>query len=457
MKLKHEFGIFMSLLVAVVIIGISSAFFIYEKKLLIREMKNNELNIFKSFVRMSEEALSLRDKLLLLHYINFTKHVNRNLVYMIYKTVDGHILSSPKRDMLAYAIKKKDSGDRIFYSPSGERIFDKAADIMIDGKNAGKIRAGFSQDVLDEQVRETLKKTSEKIFGIAAVSLCISLGMAFFLANRMSGPIKKLSRGAKLIGQGDLGQRINVNAKNELRDLAEEFNSMAVKLKELDEMKDNFISSVSHELKSPLSYIKGYIDLLVSENRTLSETHRTYFDIIEQNIARLSDFISDILDIAKIKAGRFGIEKKSCDLRKMAANVADLCMPAAVQKKITIDVAVPDSITPAGCDEVKITQVLANLAGNALKFTPGTGKITIGALDAGDHLEVWVQDTGIGIPKDKLGSVFDRFVQVKSLNVKGTGLGLAVVKGIIDAHGQKIWVESEPDKGAKFIFTLEKA
>ncbi len=457
MKLKQEFSLLASLLVVIVVVGISSNFFIYEREFLIKEMKNNEINIFESFIEMSNEALSLHDELLLLNYINLIKKINKNIVYMIFKSADGHMLSVPKSKQLHYVLPS-----RIYFSPSGEEICDMARPVIIDGKEAGVVQIGFSQDILKSEVKKTLKKTGERIFGIALIALVISILASLLLANTMTKPIKKLTQGAKLIGDGNLEQRIIVKSANEFGDLAEEFNKMALKLKELDEIKDNFISSVSHELKSPLSYIKGYIDLFLAESKEiLSKEHSEYFTVIKNNINRLSNFISDILDLAKIKAGHIIVKKEPCNLRKIAMEIAAFCKPGAEERKITITVLIPEDMPQISCDIQKINQVLNNLLGNALKFTQEGGKIEISTRDKEDNIEVCVSDSGIGIPEEELNTVFEKFQQVKANmdkieNVKGTGLGLAIVKGIIDTHGEKIWVESELNKGSRFIFTLSK-
>ena len=168
------------------------------------------------------------------------------------------------------------------------------------------------------------------------------------------------------------------------------------------------------------------------------------------------------MDLAKIKAGRVDIRKTNVHLGKSIEEIVGLFAPLFEKKKITGTVAVPAELPILALDEEKMKQVVTNLISNAYKFTPEGGRITVSAEDSGETITVAVTDTGIGIPKDYVNQLFERFKQVpgtreKMGGPKGTGLGLAIAKGIVEAHGGKIWVESEVGQGSSFKFTLPKA
>jgi signal transduction histidine kinase len=261
-----------------------------------------------------------------------------------------------------------------------------------------------------------------------------------------------------------LDTHINVNRKDEIGFLADEFNIMAVKLKELDQLKDDYVSSVSHELRSPLAAISGYVELMTRKplEQIPVEKRTKAFGIIQESTTRLTGFINDILDLAKIKAGRVDIRKTNVHLGKSIEEIVGLFAPLFEKKKITGTVAVPAELPILALDEEKMKQVVTNLISNAYKFTPEGGRITVSAEDSGETITVAVTDTGIGIPKDYVNQLFERFKQVpgtreKMGGPKGTGLGLAIAKGIVEAHGGKIWVESEVGQGSSFKFTLPKA
>jgi two-component system sensor histidine kinase GlrK len=284
----------------------------------------------------------------------------------------------------------------------------------------------------------------------------------------MTRPIKKLAKGAASIGEGNLDTKIDVSSKNELGNLASEFNNMALKLKELDQMKNDFVSSVSHELRSPLTAIEGYVDFFLQgismqdQGVTITKEKQVKaLNIMKNNTRRLSGFINDILDLAKIEAAQMEMVKEPTLLKGIIEEMVTLFIHLAEEKKITLSYNVEGEVGEISVDGDKMKQVLSNLISNALKFTPEGGKIIIGLKDQVDSQLISVKDTGIGIPKDSLNAVFDKFRQVEGVRekikgAKGTGLGLAIVKGIVEGHGGKIWVESELGKGSTFLVRLPK-
>jgi signal transduction histidine kinase len=293
------------------------------------------------------------------------------------------------------------------------------------------------------------------------VVLAMGFGVAFFLSSNITRPIAHLTEGAKAIGDGALDTQIPVESSDELGFLAQEFNLMAVKLKELDQLKDDFVSSVSHELRSPLSAIAGYVELLRSKpiQEILPEKREKAFEIIQLSTERLTHFINDILDLAKLKAGHVEIRPRSLNIKEMADGLESLFHPLLEKKRIEFTVDVPGNVPVIAADEEKIRQVLTNLVSNALKFTPDGGKIGISARNQTEFVQVSVSDSGPGIPEEAREAVFEKFKQIKSAmpfagGQKGTGLGLAIARGNVEAHGGRIWIESAVGKGSVFHFTL---
>lgn len=232
------------------------------------------------------------------------------------------------------------------------------------------------------------------------------------------------------------------------------------RLKELDEMKRDFVSNVTHELKSPLTAIQSCVEfLLKKKGGDLTRFQIDYLVMVQNNTARLTRFIMQLLDISRIEAARLDLYKEDVSLPTLAQEIALLFGPYAEEKGIKIRVSSQPDIMEIMADQDKLKQVFTNLISNALKFTDH-GEIRIYIADRHDCLEVKLTDTGIGIPKEALNRLFDKFYQVKETHKEkkygGTGLGLAIVKGIIDAHGGRLWVESELGKGTIFTFTLPK-
>ncbi len=229
--------------------------------------------------------------------------------------------------------------------------------------------------------------------------------------------------------------------------------------REIDRMKDDFISLVSHELRTPLAAIKGATDnLLDGIAGRLNTTQNECLMITQRNIDRLGRLISDLLDVSRIEAGKIQLNKEKTNMNNLINDTLKLFQQPAKDKNIKLEVSLPPEPPQLNVDPDKITQVITNLIGNAMKFTPSGGSITLAAYIFESSLQVDVVDTGIGIPQKDLDRVFDKFYQVSGLDnkmkAKGTGLGLPICKGIVEKHGGKIWAESEPGQGSKFSFVL---
>ena len=230
------------------------------------------------------------------------------------------------------------------------------------------------------------------------------------------------------------------------------------RLKELDKLKSDFVSMVSHELKTPLAAMRTSAQVLeVADIAT--ETKREMLDIILRNIDRQTNLVNDLLDLSRIESGRMELKFERVSLDSVIADSIESVKQAASEEGIKLNVELPESLSSVKGDREKLTQVVINLLNNAIKFTPRSGEIRIKARELNGQVEVKVSDTGIGIPPEDLDSVFDKFYQVDSTLTReagGTGLGLAICKGIIEAHNGHIMAESELGKGSTFVFTLDK-
>ena len=231
------------------------------------------------------------------------------------------------------------------------------------------------------------------------------------------------------------------------------------RLKELDKMKSDFVSNVSHELRTPLTSIKGSVDnMLDGLTGSLNEKQVRYLTRIKSNTDRLSRLINDLLDLSRIEAGRVEVRPTSLTLTALAEEVAEQVKALAAEKRIQIEVPSSDPRITAWADRDKVTQILTNLIGNAIKFTPQNGKINVALESDGDeHVQISIADTGPGILPEERNKIFSKFYQVANLEKqkpRGSGLGLAISKALVEMHGGKIWVESELGKGSTFYFTL---
>ncbi len=229
--------------------------------------------------------------------------------------------------------------------------------------------------------------------------------------------------------------------------------------KELEELKTKFVSNVSHELRTPLVAIQKSLDLIIQkELGEVNPDQQKFLDIAHRNISRLSRLINDLLDISKIEAGGMSLKPKRFKTQELVAHVTGTLETWAKNKKIRFLTRYSDPALEVEADFDRLTQVLTNLMGNAIKFTPDNGDITIEVLvKSGEMVEIAVCDTGIGIAPEDQAKIFNKFVQVslsQPQGVSSTGLGLTIAKEIVEMHSGKIWVESEAGKGSRFIFSI---
>ncbi|MCK5533983.1 sensor histidine kinase [bacterium] len=468
MKLKIKFTLAATLLVVFILLGVSICLFLAERRHLINQIKENQINLVDGLVQVSKEYSITKDQILLINYINFLMR-NKNIVYVLFTNSQGKILAhtniqrleeKDKTPIGLRATKIKKLLIQSYQNKKGERISDYALPVFMENKKLGVARIGFSQRELNKMMEETVTQTGKRIFVIAFVVLIIGIFSALILAQTLIEPIKKLVYGAKMIGRGKLNTIIEVNNKDELGSLAEEFNLMACQLKELDHMKQDFVSSVSHELRSPLTSIMMYIDLFFKgATGELTKKQIDFLTIMKDSSKRLNNFINDLLDVAKMERGKMEIIKQLVDIKAILRETIQLYVVQSDKKSIQIISKITENLPMIMVDSDKIRQVFNNLLSNAIKFTPENGIITVEIKNTRGYLQFSVSDTGMGIPPDDLEKIFNKFEQVKGVKSKiggskGTGLGLTIVKSIIKLHEGNIWVESALGKGSIFYFTL---
>lgn len=231
-------------------------------------------------------------------------------------------------------------------------------------------------------------------------------------------------------------------------------------LQQVQDLRASFTSMLVHDLRAPLTVIKGYLDLLdLGAGGTLAEKHERYLRKMQESCERMLRLIGEILDVSKLEAGKLTLRLQPLDLSALIAEARERLDPLARQKGIALEVRDADRRQPVVADPDRLDQVLMNLLGNALKFTPQGGTIALEVVDLGDEVEVAVRDSGPGIAPEELPLLFQPFSQTatgRSAGSAGTGLGLVVSRHLVEAHGGRIWAESEPGHGARFVFRLPR-
>ncbi len=229
-------------------------------------------------------------------------------------------------------------------------------------------------------------------------------------------------------------------------------------LKELDDMKSEFVATVSHDLRSPLTFMRGYATMISMVGQVTSKQEE-FINKILGGINQMTALIDDLLDIGKIDAG-IGVEMGPCRLQTIVRVVVDSLRSRAEAKGLSLDLDVLDDLPPLIGDEVLLRQAVTNLVDNAIKYTPAPGAVKVGITTQDGYLVVWVKDTGIGIAPADQRRLFEKFYRIKrrdTITIKGTGLGLAIVKSIAERHSGRVWVESQLGQGSTFYMALPQA
>jgi signal transduction histidine kinase len=253
-------------------------------------------------------------------------------------------------------------------------------------------------------------------------------------------------------------EALNIGLEVKVQERTKELQSANEKLRELDLLKSSFVSMVSHELRTPMTSIKGYVDnLLDGVAGPLNEKPAYYLNRVKHNVERLTRMINDLLDLSRIEAGAVKLQLGSLSIPELLNDVVEGFQTMATEKSISVKALSMSELPLIQGDRDKLYQILNNLIQNAIKFTPKGGTILAEA-QAGPQgfVQICVSDTGCGITPEESGKVFERFYRGESVAMenRGAGLGLAITKNLVELHHGRIWVESTPGEGSRFLFTL---
>lgn len=291
-------------------------------------------------------------------------------------------------------------------------------------------------------------------FVIYILSFIILLAFQFFVYL----PLRKITEAATQYASGNLEYEIPVNTQDEIGYLSASLNYMSSQLRDMEDYQKKFVANVSHDFRSPLTSIKGYVEA-IADGTIPPELQEKYLKIILFETERLTDLTHDLLTLNEFDTQNLLLNKEPFDIHEMVKNVAASFEGVCTQKRISIELLFATKHLTVVADQRKIQQVLYNLLDNAIKFSDVDSIITIETTDRGDKVYTSVKDNGIGIPRNALNKIWERFYKTdlsRGKDKKGTGLGLAIVKEAIQAHGENINVVSTEGVGTEFIFSLPK-
>ncbi|MFO7273419.1 MAG: HAMP domain-containing sensor histidine kinase [Bacillota bacterium] len=303
-----------------------------------------------------------------------------------------------------------------------------------------------------DPLRQSFALARRGLWLAGAAALLLGTALALVLARSLTRPVREMERATRAIARGDFSARVAAEGATELGRLGQAINQMAEQLETHERRRREFLADVAHELRTPLSYIRGYTQALAEGLVTDPAEVRRCQQVVMDEADRLGRLVDDLMDLAQMEEGQMAFEMVPLDLHVPVLQAVEAVRPRAEAKGVALAADLPDALPPVRADGGRIQQVVFNLLDNALRHTPAGGEVRVSAVAGADGVTVWVRDTGEGIAPDLLPHVFERFRGRR----KG-GLGLAVVHSIVRAHGGDVGVQSRPGEGAAFWFRLPLA
>lgn len=342
--------------------------------------------------------------------------------------------------------------------PFAERAVPTQATRLVnrDGKFCGVVCVSVSKlswGTMMSEMTNTVISAALLVFLAAMIAI-------YFISNRVISPLREMGLAAKKFAKGEFETRVSVRGRDEVSELAIAFNQMAQSLENLEKMRSTFIANISHDLRTPMTTIAGFIEE-IREGVIPPEEQDHYLSVIQEEVKRLSRLVATLLDLSRIQAGDRKFVKKPFDICEMGRLILISFEQQIEEKGLDVEFLCDEDRMNVLADRDAIYQIFYNLCHNAIKFSCTGGKLRLQFTTAKDKkVLISVYNEGEGIPEEDIPYVFERFYKSdrsRGLDKSGLGLGLYISKTIIDAHGEQIWVESEEGKSCRFLFTLPAA
>lgn len=462
-KIFHKFA-FIYIMIFImsfilIIIGVRSVidyyFVTYETELIVKRTSNYEKVVNSMYANLSLDVL--REQILLLD--GYTGAA----IWLF--TDDGKVFTTDEN------VEKFKESEHEFLREDLKTVFAggiASREVPLKGSvNINTLRVGYPFKVGDRlyamfinvpmpELQDTISKVSVIVFISLSISGFLAVSLIFLITKQMGHELEVINDAAKYIAQGNFDKKIIINRNDELGDLAESFNLMAKELDEQEKNKRSFVSSLSHDLRTPLTNIKGYTRGML-DGTIEPDKHERYLKIVLSESDRLIKMTNDLLDLSKMESGSLVLNRTDFDLTELIVNVLDSFEQVIIEKEVRLTLDLAKEKTLAHGDYAAIHRVVFNLLDNATKFVNQGGDISIRTEIKEDKYYIGISNSGKVLSKRELEIIWDRFVKLDSsrgVEKKSSGLGLAIVREIMKAHGESINVYSNEDIGVAFIFTV---
>ena len=289
------------------------------------------------------------------------------------------------------------------------------------------------------------------------IAAAVALAMARWLARGMTQPLRDMAQAARKMEIGDYSQRVHTRSRDEVGQLAAAFNGMSTELESLERLRRDLVANVSHELKTPISALRAHLENLLDG---VEQPNPETLEVMLSQSERLGRLVEQLLDLSRLESGELPLHREEISLAPLVHEVRSEIEVARAGAEVSIEEDVPEDLPPVFVDRERVHQVLFNLLDNAVRLTPPGGAVMVSAHRHDGSVDVHVADTGPGIAPEHLPRLFERFYRVdpaRSAKDGGTGIGLAIARSVVEAHGGRIRAESEEGKGSVFTFELPVA
>lgn len=462
MRIRAKISVFATALVAAVVCAVAANLVWLEQRRVRTEFLSRGDVLMEGVLRIARESLSTQDELMLLSYLKFLMSDYPEIeVVVVSRQGHSSLLGEVRTELLYKTVTVTEQ---------------KAAEFSASRPGAGapaspaqsglppetfSIQVGFSKSVLDRKISAAQLGLTLKILRIAALGLLIGVAGSLWLGHLLSRPLAELTQAAERIGEGHLDTAVSVSGRDEIGVLGSQFNRMSERLRELVRFKEDLLSTLSHELNTPLSGLKGFLEYLQEEGRRqTAEDRRESYETMAEAVKQMEISLTNALHLFKSDR-QPALRLEDWRVRDLLAEVVRLFVPTAHVNGIDLRGPLGAAEGAVLSDKEMLRRTVINLVSNALKFTPPGGKVSIALDEDPESVLVSVSDTGPGIAPEYREMIFTKFFRAPGPDggeqrVPGSGLGLAIAKQAADAQGGRVWVESEVGKGSTFFVKIPR-
>ena len=337
---------------------------------------------------------------------------------------------------------------------SGSQLNGFTLDVVVNEKKEGTLF--FHQYKLQELEQKFLKSSNTAIIISGFITVALAVLFSFWISRKMLTPLKELTVGIRRIANGERFHKVDIKTNDEFHDLGEAFNQMSQKLERNEKIRQSLVADVAHELRTPLTILQGKLESIQEE--AVEATEETILELTDE-VYRMNRLVNDLQQLSLAEAGMLPLHKQKVEMKNFIGRICSHLQWLADEKGISLIYKEIQKECYLDIDTDRMTQVIVNLVGNALRYTPENGKVKVSMKEDGDKILMQIADTGPGIPDEAVPFIFERFYKTDRSRTRhegGTGLGLSIAKGFVEAHGGIINVKSEMNKGTTFTIQFSK-